>query len=572
MDTSDSSTDTKVTIMSYNVQMLSVPLSNKLNLSTRQNAVIDYICFLDDLYDIDILVLNEVFTKNCYDVLTKGKVKDKFPYHTNVIGSKCEESGRCSTSIVQVENGARAAPGDLNRKFVITKVAPSEVATLGEATPREQETSSLNSSDTNHNDQEEEDETLNLDSSDTDNREDSGCILSFHCGLERGKKIKGKPNHHNLEAGTNSRGGHNDKEAQCSETDDEMAIQGEGQNVNLNSRDAVGADKLSDKSHTLQSTKGDSKKDGKLSIQGSYRADGNLRTRSSYCTDGNLSTISSNNAEGALTNAICDITSDAKTSISNSVRNGQNVKEQKGDDRNKKKQHNAASSFDSVSGKTKFYQILNGGVIVFSKHPIMQNHALIFSDCKFPDMFCTKGAIYLKCFVHNKPVNVIATHLQAGDTSDQQNCRWKQLNELSNWVYNGTPSFHIRKNEPLFFVGDLNIRYDLDKLFFEKVLSNGCLNSYVTKNALETTFDSYLNDYCMHMERDYSFIYKHTLDYILVSSDSDVKTLVPQTAIQKEYKPIKIIKSFLGFIPYKCIHMHHPSDHFPIYATFKIPN
>ncbi|GAB69214.1 sphingomyelin phosphodiesterase [Plasmodium cynomolgi strain B] len=686
MDNLNALTDTTLTIMSYNVQMIPVPLSNQLNLSTRQDAVIDYICSLDDLHNIDILVLNEVFTSKCYDVLTKGKVKDKFPYHTNVIGTKCEVSGECSSSIVQIKKDARAgtstngktskkkatggkapAPSDLNRKIVRTKTAPPKaapsktapskaappkaappkaapskvttlrVATSREATPRAttargEEASTLSSSDTNNNDQEEVEETLNLDSSDTSNMGDSECILSFNCGPERGDKIKGKRSSQNYKAVANSKGKRNgkrngrrsgggdddtktdsissDKKAQYSETDDGMEIPEKRQYLRVNSRGAAGVDKLKDKSYNLRSNqlnsqrsdkagsskrvtktsssaKGASKKDGpgkdpnenvdgctkesrsrrnttdlensngdgkvstqssyrsvgEMSTQSSYGADDKVNTQSSYGADDKVNTPSSNNAEGALTNTICDIASEVKGSIPNNVSSAENLKEKKCE-----------------------------GVIVLSKHAFIHKHALIYNNCKFPDMFCKKGAIYLKCNINNKAVNVIATHLQAGDTREQQNCRWKQLKELSNWVYNGTPSLHIKKNEPLFFVGDFNIRYHIDKSFFDKVLSSGCLNSSVTKKALDTTYDSYLNDYCMHMEHDYSFKYNYTLDYILVNNDSDVKTLVPQTAIQKDYRPIQIIKSLLGFIPYKYTYIHHPSDHFPIYATFKIPD
>ncbi|ANQ11056.1 Sphingomyelin phosphodiesterase [Plasmodium coatneyi] len=606
-------TDTTLTIMSYNVQMLPVPLSNQLNLSTRQDALIEYICTLDDLLNIDILVLNEVFTRDFYDLLTKGKVKDKFPYHTNVIGRKDEGTVKWSKSIAQVEKDARVGsstkgktpkkkaaegkvPNDLNRKVVSTKAAPpkgppSKVTTLGGAIPRGQKTSSLNSSDTNNNNEEEAGETLNLDSSDASNRSDSECILSFHCGVERGNKIKGKSSSHNYKVVENSNersnerfnGGdestktessNSDKEAQCSETDDGMVFPGERQNLWVNSRGSTkkGAPGRTPHANVDELTKESSSRRNTADLENN-NGDSKLSTQSSYRTDGKLSIQSSNNAGEDHINAICDITSEDKTSTYNRVNSAENLKEKKSEGKkNKKKNQQNISSFDSVSGKSKFYHFLNGGVIVLSKHPFLHKHAMLYSNSKFPDMFCTKGAIYIKLSVNNKPVNVIATHLQAGDSSGEQNCRWKQLNELSNWVYNGTPSLHIKKNEPLFFVGDFNIRYEVDKSFFDKVLSSDCLNSYVTKKALETTFDSYLNDYCMHMERDYSFKYKYTLDYILVNKDCNVKTLVPQTAIQKGYRPIQIIKCLFGFIPYKCTYVHHPSDHFPIYATFKIPN
>ncbi|CRG97023.1 sphingomyelin phosphodiesterase, putative [Plasmodium gallinaceum] len=376
----------KLTIMSYNIQMLSIPFSIHLNSWMRRNAIIEYINVLDDLYNIDILVLNEVFTKKSYELLTSGEIKKRFPYHTNVVGKKCK-SNECHDDILYNE----------------------------------------------------EKDTLSYISRDSYKNEEDTCFIMQN------------------------------------ENDNEINIQKEKLIKNIDNKN--------------------------------------------------------------------------KKDISNNIE---------------------FSNFDTITGNAKFYQFFNGGVLVLSKHKILQKHALIYSCSTFPDMFCSKGAIYLKCEVNDKRINIIATHLQAGDKIKQQNSRMKQLNELSKWVYEGIPSHFIKKYEPLFFVGDLNIRYDVDKLYLEKVLSKTYLNSHVTKRSLETTFDSFLNDYCRYIENDYTYKYKYTLDYILVSNDSNIKIIVPQTAIQDNFRSLLFIKFFWGFIPYKTTYIHHPSDHFPIYATFQI--
>ncbi|SOV79461.1 sphingomyelin phosphodiesterase, putative [Plasmodium sp. gorilla clade G3] len=385
------SKDVKLTIMSYNIQMLSIPFSVHLNSWTRRNAIIDYICSLDDIYDIDILVLNEVFTKKCYKLLTSGKIKEKFPYHTNVIGRNYKRHD-------------------------------------------------------NYNDS----------SSSTGQKE----ALSFH----------------------------------SSDT-----------NINIESTRGI-SNYVSEQMEYIRKNK--------------------------------------ENPKNKLSKISEDISENSNSSYN--------------------------SNFDTVTGKRKFFHFVNGGVIVLSKHKILHKHALIYSSGKFPDVFCSKGAIYLKCDVMNKKVNVVATHLQAGDNKEQQKCRWKQIDELSKWVYEGIPSTFIKKFESLFFVGDFNIRYNADRLFLDKVLSDNYLNSYVTKKSLDTTYDSFLNDYCRYIERDYNYKHKYTLDYILVANNSNVEIIVPQTSIQNYYKSLYFIKFFLGIIPYKTTYIHHPSDHFPIYATFLI--
>ncbi|SBS91232.1 sphingomyelin phosphodiesterase, putative [Plasmodium malariae] len=496
-----------LTIMSYNIQMLSIPLSHQLNIRKRGNAIVDYILYLDEKHNMDILVLNEVFTHKSYRLLTSGLIKERFPYHTNVLGKKFKENSKHHEKKKDAQN--------------IKKEEDKDTVTFGRNRTR------LNKREI------EDKDTLLFDSYETHKSDETVCMMSAldsePLEVIEDDEINHKHNNSLNRIINNAQGIYRKSSLEDMLIIDKTINDCLTKNVNLNN-----GNKINDM------------KDDRMSLNNYW--------------EGNSSSNNNNNNNN---NKI------SMTDMGEEIVLGEEVSNEK---INTKMHNQKICNFDSISGKSKFYQFLNGGVIVLSKHKILHNHALIFSNSKFPDMFCTKGAIYLQCDVNNKKVNVIATHLQAGDTIEQQNCRWKQLNELRTWLYKGIPSNYIKENEPLFFVGDLNIRYNMDKFFLDKVLSNDCLNCSVTKDSLETTYDSFLNDYCRHMESDYTYKHNHTLDYILVSNDSKVKVIVPQTAIQHEYKPIFYIKSFLGFIPYNTTYIHHPSDHFPIYATFNFPN
>lgn len=419
----------KVTIMNYNVQMMPNALTLTLNTWIRRKAVVEYIIFLDNMYDIDILVLNEAFTNTILKLLTSSAVAKKFPYFTNVVGNK-PKSKRKKKNIRRLRN-----------------------------------------------------------------------LKIFHAkdfDTESGQRADRK-----------------------TEAKDAAAVNN-GTRVNKKKKRCIHAN-----SETTALISQGEKKLIKSIISETVPFGDVWMNVDALPTEG-----------------------DDEASIG--------------------KEGPHFSEFLTVTGKRKFYQVLNGGVLVLSKHKILTTHALLYSNKNCPDSLSAKGAIYAKILVHNKSVNVIATHLQAEEGPQYKITRMKQIKELSKWVYSGVPSIYIEKKEPLFFVGDFNIPYHNEKQYLDWAFSKNNLNCELTRDDLETTYDSSLNDYCKYILNDFSLKYRQTLDYICVFAGSDVKILVPQTAIQTKFKPLSFIRFLFYAIPYKTTKIHHPSDHFPIYASFLI--
>lgn len=425
-DESNKGKSRTLTIMNYNVQMLPVQLSLTFNSWVRRKSVVEHIIHLDNLYDIDVLVLNEVFASTILKLLINSGVGTKFPHFTNVLGNKSKP---------KIEKGSCCVPKKKRRFFSFKN----------EPTVRD-----------------------NTDVSRSSQR-------------SQGKKKYWK----NTTPGDN----------------------------NSNAKDVA-----IDISDTAEMINDSSSQHDTITL----------------CSGRNTT------KENDTGTCVCS------------------------------KDQRKLYEFMTTTNKRKLYHFFNGGVIVFSKHRILTTHALHYSNSDFPDSLSSKGAIYAKILIHQREVSIVATHLQAGEEKRNNLTRLQQIRELRDWVYEGPPSDFIRRAEPLFFVGDLNVRLPHDKVYLNIIKSKQYLDCHLTKDDLETTYDSSINDYCRYIERDYQLRYQYTLDYILVSNRCDVNVLVPQTAVQTRFKPLTFIKFLFSLIPYAVTKIHHPSDHFPIYAKFQI--
>jgi endonuclease/exonuclease/phosphatase family metal-dependent hydrolase len=107
-----------------------------------------------------------------------------------------------------------------------------------------------------------------------------------------------------------------------------------------------------------------------------------------------------------------------------------------------------------LSGKLK---LANGGVIICSKHPIIAEFTSVFdTECQSADCAACKGVVYcrIKC-PNNNIINIFSTHFQAWNTKKAQQIRRQQTMQCVDFIN----SLNIPKDEPLLFLGDLNIDF-----------------------------------------------------------------------------------------------------------------
>ncbi|CAK4711266.1 unnamed protein product [Aphanomyces euteiches] len=105
-----------------------------------------------------------------------------------------------------------------------------------------------------------------------------------------------------------------------------------------------------------------------------------------------------------------------------------------------------------------FTSLLNGGVIIVSKWPILREAQHIYRQaCHYSDCLAAKGVKYARINKtvgnRSKAFNVFATHMQAWSTEAGRTDRIKQAEQFHAFA----EALHIPHTEPLIFAGDFNV-------------------------------------------------------------------------------------------------------------------
>ena len=108
-------------------------------------------------------------------------------------------------------------------------------------------------------------------------------------------------------------------------------------------------------------------------------------------------------------------------------------------------------------GPTSFFGV-SSGVLIFSKHPIIEEKFVSYVKSKGADGLAKKGAVLAKIRFSNQDVHIVGTHLQAGASSAAKSVQQSQLAELANAVN------LIGDSSIVILAGDFNITPD-EKLF-----------------------------------------------------------------------------------------------------------
>ena len=103
--------------------------------------------------------------------------------------------------------------------------------------------------------------------------------------------------------------------------------------------------------------------------------------------------------------------------------------------------------------------LLDCGLLILSKYPIIEQNFFPFSESLHPDRAAFKGVLYAKIQVNNVIFNLFTSHLQSKHPTtssarymDYRITRRSQLQEISNIIKQ-----KVRENEFTIIAGDLNI-------------------------------------------------------------------------------------------------------------------
>ena len=146
----------------------------------------------------------------------------------------------------------------------------------------------------------------------------------------------------------------------------------------------------------------------------------------------------------------------------------------------------------------------NGGVFIFSRHPLDNEQMIVFRDCEGPDCMVKKGAVYARATTEHGVIHIIGTHLQAEHEFVAQ--RRSQISELGKFI----KALGVPASEPLLIAGDFNVDYFTDDVDgdFSFLLSE--LNAGFPNDDVRPSYDAESNSM---LDDPYS----ERLDYVFFS-------------------------------------------------------
>ena len=93
----------------------------------------------------------------------------------------------------------------------------------------------------------------------------------------------------------------------------------------------------------------------------------------------------------------------------------------------------------------------NGGVDIVTRLPVLEEHTMEYSEASGSDRLGDKGAVHARVLATSgQPIDIFATHLQAGDKAD---IRAHQVGELRDFIRQ-----HSDPDVPFLVLGDMNLK------------------------------------------------------------------------------------------------------------------
>lgn len=235
--------------------------------------------------------------------------------------------------------------------------------------------------------------------------------------------------------------------------------------------------------------------------------------------------------------------------------------------------------FVNVSNTLEQPPFAQSGILIFSRHQLTQNEAVVFqlSECSGLDCLCTKGCVYVRIKIGETYINLFACHLQAWNTPAAVKARRKQILKMARFI----KSVKIPSHEPLIVCGDFNV--DLytqvnDMNFLLHTLNAGLVQHHkdstmFTNDARENKLtgsddiSSYFNsrfpsgcyDYYSASGGECKCCSSEWLDHFLTIKNFQLPEKAAQQIIPLKTDAFKIQLQHIGEI-----FLQDVSDHFPV--------
>ncbi|WP_076589560.1 sphingomyelin phosphodiesterase [Vibrio ostreicida] len=197
------------------------------------------------------------------------------------------------------------------------------------------------------------------------------------------------------------------------------------------------------------------------------------------------------------------------------------------------------------------FNIYDGGVMIVSRYPIVNQAQYVFPDCSGTDCFADKGVNYAEVIKGGKAYHVFATHTASYDTDTARTNRQRQFKQIRALA----TSLTIPDHETVVYSGDFNVNKRKFPGDYQQMLANLSAIEPQYTGYTESTFDPRINDFAGDPVSGGENV--EYLDYVMVSneyavkSDNNNRVDVPRSTDEKLWKHFNL------------------SDHFPVAAVIK---
>lgn len=107
-----------------------------------------------------------------------------------------------------------------------------------------------------------------------------------------------------------------------------------------------------------------------------------------------------------------------------------------------------------VSTIPRQFWTIGSGIYILSKYPIIESEWITFSFRTNSDFFASKGVLKCKIMHNQEPVNILATHMQSGDSRLDQWARKRHSKQVVEFI---SKFIGLSSKEKVVFAGDLNM-------------------------------------------------------------------------------------------------------------------
>ncbi|MDC5805292.1 sphingomyelin phosphodiesterase [Vibrio europaeus] len=195
--------------------------------------------------------------------------------------------------------------------------------------------------------------------------------------------------------------------------------------------------------------------------------------------------------------------------------------------------------------------IYDGGVMIVSRYPIVNQAQYVFPDCTGTDCFADKGVNYAEVIKGGKAYHVFATHTASFDTDTARDYRQRQFKQIRQLA----TSLNIPKTDTVVYSGDFNVNKLKFPGDYQQMIANLSAIEPTYSGYTASTFDPRINDFAGEaMSGGENVEY---LDYVMVSNEYQVRSYndnrvdVPRSTDERLWKHYNL------------------SDHFPVTAVVK---